>query len=78
MFALALSASFILPPAPAPRMKAETALAAIQQALPLLVQAAEGHAEQKTCYACHNQAFPMMAFATAKARGLPDVSSTRM
>ncbi len=69
MFALTLSASFVLPPAPAPRMKAETALAAIRQSLPLLVQAAEGHAEQKTCFACHNQAFPMMAFATAKARG---------
>ena len=34
MFALALSTSFMLPPAPAPRMKAETALAAIKQALP--------------------------------------------
>ena len=71
MLALTLSASFLLPPAsaPAPRAKAETAVAAIRQSLPLLVQAAEGHAEQKTCFACHNQAFPMMAFAAAKSRG---------
>jgi len=70
MLSFALAASFALPPAPAPRAKAETAVAAVRQALPLLVQAAEGHAEQKTCFACHNQAFPMMAFATAKSRGI--------
>ena len=75
MFALTLSASFLLPPAPPPREKAETAAAAIRKALPLLVQAAEGHAEQKTCFACHNQAFPMMAFAAAKARGI-DISAS--
>jgi hypothetical protein len=70
MFAITLVASLSVPMAPPPRDKAETAAAALMKALPLLVQGAEGHAEQKTCFACHNQAFPMMAFAAAKARGL--------
>ncbi|HEY3788596.1 MAG TPA: prenyltransferase/squalene oxidase repeat-containing protein [Urbifossiella sp.] len=70
MFAVIL-ASLLLPPAPMPREKAETAPAAARLALPLLAKAAEGHAEQKTCFACHNQAAPMMAFAAAKARGYP-------
>jgi hypothetical protein len=42
---------------------------AVERALPLLAKGAAGHAEQKTCFACHNQAFPMAAFAAAKARG---------
>ncbi|MFO0805175.1 MAG: prenyltransferase/squalene oxidase repeat-containing protein [Gemmataceae bacterium] len=67
---LALVLAVALPPAPAPRAKAETAVQAVTKALPLLVAAAEGHADQKTCFACHNQAFPMMAFAAAKGRGL--------
>jgi hypothetical protein len=70
MFALVLSTSFALPLAPLPREKSETAAAAVRRALPLLMDAAEGHADQKTCFACHNQAFPMMAFAAARARGL--------
>ena len=68
MFTLLLALA--LPEAPAPRAKAETAGQAVSKALPLLVAAAEGHADQKTCFACHNQAFPMMAFAAAKGRGL--------
>jgi hypothetical protein len=39
------------------------------RALPLLAKAASGHAEQKTCFACHNQAFPLMAHRAAAARG---------
>jgi len=70
MFALLVATSVGLPAAPAPRSKAETAVQAVSKALPLLVAAAEGHAEQKTCFACHNQSFPMMAFAAAKSRGL--------
>ena len=47
---------------------------AAAKALPLLVKAAEGHVDQRSCFACHNQAFPMMAFAIARDRGfkLPD------
>ncbi len=42
---------------------------AMESALPALVAGAKGHAEQKTCFACHNQASPMLAFATARQRG---------
>jgi hypothetical protein len=45
------------------------ARAAVEAALVPLRKGAAGHAEQKTCFACHNQAPPMLAFATAKARG---------
>src|SRR5690349_6609151 len=73
--AVLLAASVSLPVAPPPGEKAETPAAAVRKALPLLVKAAEGHAEQTTCFACHNQAFPMRAFAAAKARGLAVPSS---
>lgn len=39
------------------------------RALPLLAKAAAGHAEQKTCFACHNQALPLMAHRAAVGRG---------
>ena len=45
--------------------------AAAEKALVLLDKGATGHAEQKTCFACHNQAFPVRAFAAALSRGLP-------
>lgn len=47
----------------------EAVRAAVEKALPLLAKAAAGHAEQRTCFACHNQALPMLALATAKKRG---------
>jgi hypothetical protein len=53
------------PPAPAP----DKVKAAASKALPLLLQGAEGHAAKKTCFACHNQAIPMLAFTTARERG---------
>jgi hypothetical protein len=46
-----------------------TARQAVERALPLLAQAAATHAEKKTCFACHNQAFPMAAFAAARRHG---------
>ncbi len=69
MFAAALSLAFFpLPPGPLP------ARAAAAKALPLLAKAAVGHAEQKTCFACHNQAIPLMAHRAAAGRGfaVPD------
>jgi hypothetical protein len=63
---LPLFLAFPAVPGPAP---AEIR-AAVEKALPLLVKAAEGHAEQKTCFACHNQAVPMTAFTAARSRGL--------
>jgi squalene cyclase len=43
--------------------------AATDRALPLLVQAAAGHVEKQTCFACHNQALPMLAFHSARRHG---------
>lgn len=61
LLALGLS-SLPAPAAPAVR-------AAAEKALPHLRAAAEGHVEQKTCFACHNQTHPLLAFAAAKGRG---------
>jgi hypothetical protein len=46
------------------------ARAAADRALPLLYAAAEGHIGQQACFACHNQALPMLAFHAARGRGL--------
>jgi hypothetical protein len=35
----------------------------------LLRAAAEGHIEKRSCYGCHNQAFPVMAFRAAQGKG---------
>jgi hypothetical protein len=43
--------------------------AAVTAALPQLKAGASGHAEAKTCFACHNQAPPMLAFARAREHG---------
>src|SRR5262249_1798052 len=53
----------------APAPTAKEVRAAIDAALPPLKKGAGGHADQKTCFACHNQATPMLAFAGAKERG---------
>src|SRR4051812_6406040 len=49
----------------------DEARAALGKALPLLWKAAEGHVEQKTCFACHNQTLPILAFTTARRHGFP-------
>ena len=48
--------------------------ASVDRALPLLLKAAEGHIGKQTCFACHNQALPMLAFHAARERGfaIPD------
>lgn len=53
------------PPAPTPK----ELRAAVEAALPALKKGATGHVEQKTCFACHNQALPMLAFSVANGRG---------
>ena len=45
------------------------ARAAAAKSLPMLVKGAEGHVEKRSCFACHNQAFPVMALAAARDRG---------
>jgi hypothetical protein len=42
---------------------------AIAKSLPLLLKGAEGHIAQRTCFACHNQGIPILAFTTARDRG---------
>jgi hypothetical protein len=58
------------PAAPSP----DKVKAAVGKALPLLLKGAQGHAAARTCFACHNQAIPMLAFTTARAQGfsVPD------
>src|SRR5271155_4121963 len=43
--------------------------AAVEKGLPLLVKGAKGHIAEKSCFACHNQAIPMLAFTTASQHG---------
>lgn len=40
----------------------------IEKSLALLRRAAKGHIEKKSCFGCHNQAFPMLAFSEASKR----------
>lgn len=42
---------------------------AVAKALPVLRAAADGHVEKRSCYGCHNQAFPVMAFHAAAGKG---------
>ena len=51
------------------RLPAEELRPAIARSLPLLLKAAIGHRENRTCFACHNQGLPILALTTAKARG---------
>jgi hypothetical protein len=44
--------------------------ASVDRSLPLLQKAAEGHIGKQTCFACHNQALPMLAFHSARERGI--------
>jgi hypothetical protein len=54
-------------PAPA----REEVRAAVGRALPLIQKGGAGHRAQRSCFACHHQAIPMLALATAGARGWP-------
>ncbi len=50
---------------------ADSPKSGLGRALPLLLKGAEGHVAQKTCFACHNQALPLLALTTAHDRGFP-------
>src|SRR5262249_59838254 len=68
--ATAFCAISLAPPvAPPPRDRSDPVRSAVLKALPLLTAGAEGHVEQKSCFACHNQTFPVMAMNAAKSRG---------
>ena len=44
---------------------------AVAKALPLIEKGCAGHLAQRTCFACHNQAIPILALTTARSRGFP-------
>ena len=44
--------------------------AAVEKALPLLLKGADGHVAERTCFACHSQAQPILAFTLARSRGV--------
>jgi len=44
---------------------------AVAKALPLIRKGGAGHMAQRTCFACHNQAIPVLALTTARSRGFP-------
>jgi hypothetical protein len=44
---------------------------AVMRALPLIELGSAGHRSQRTCFACHHQAIPILALTTARSRGLP-------
>jgi len=43
--------------------------AAVEKSLPLLMQGAVGHRENRTCFACHQQGPPLFALTAARERG---------
>src|SRR5262245_42355847 len=43
--------------------------AAVAKALPLIEKGAAGHMAHRTCFACHNQAVPILAMTAARGRG---------
>ena len=69
MFSAILLFTFPTLPTPAPTPTVKELRKAVESALPTLAKGAAGHAERKSCFACHNQATPMLAFSAAKARG---------
>ena len=74
MFTLVV-ASLLVPQAPMPREKPNPVRAAVTRALPQLIVGAEHHAEQKSCFSCHNQACPVLALAAARAHGFDPPAS---
>jgi hypothetical protein len=59
----------LVQPLDAAEPKEEAIRAAVAKSLPLLKKGSAGHIDQKTCFACHNQALPMLALTTARDRG---------
>jgi hypothetical protein len=63
-----LAVSVARPTEPAANFS-EPVKAAVTKALPLLWKGAEGHAAQRTCFACHNQGVPIIAFDAVRRCG---------
>lgn len=54
---------------PLPPVKPDPVRVAVRSAVPTLIAGATGHSDQKSCFACHNQAYPALALAAARDRG---------
>jgi hypothetical protein len=68
--AAAFGLGFVLPlPAAEPAPTAKEVREAVVKALPLIRKGGTGHRTQRTCFACHNQALPILAATTARSRG---------
>jgi hypothetical protein len=67
LLVLAAAAARSAEPAAAP----DAVKAAVAKSLPLLWKGAEGHVAQRTCFACHNQGIPILAFTAAREHGFP-------
>jgi len=52
-----------------PELSQPNLRAAIEKSLPLLMKAALGHRENRTCFACHNQGVPILTLTAARSRG---------
>jgi hypothetical protein len=62
--------AFVAPPPAASTAPAHERISkAITRSLPLLHKGAAGYASERECFSCHNQALPVLALTTAKARG---------
>lgn len=67
LFPAALMLGLALPLTPP---KPDPVRAAVVAAIPKLVAGATGHAEKRSCFACHNQTMPALALVAAKSRGV--------
>src|SRR4051794_37794961 len=54
-----------------PGPSADAVRAAVVKALPLIQKGGAGHMAQRTCFACHYQALPVLAMTTARTHGVP-------
>jgi hypothetical protein len=65
---LVTAALLVMPPRPPTDPAIRQAVA---RALPLIQKGSTGHLVQRTCFACHHQALPILALTTARSRGFP-------
>jgi squalene cyclase len=49
--------------------KPQVVRAAVEKAIPLILKSTAEYPESRDCFSCHHQAVPVLALATAKARG---------
>jgi hypothetical protein len=66
MIAAIVLFGFAIPLSP---LKDDPVRAAVRTAVPQLLAGATGHADKKSCFACHNQAYPALALSAARGRG---------